>query len=209
MFCSSDSRPVAIQENGLHHFPPFSQERTSLNRLNLRTPSLSEPELHSRASSLLRAKLSEPAQAQTNALHLMPLDSHQMSPIIGQGWNEVLAKEQSPAIQRNQLAQTNYYVALASPARENTGQILVGNDQFEAVDEDMVMGGGKEDAIRQSPKSISKDLKRPPASKRPRGRSQTGCLTCKRKKKKCDETKPSCELFSFLPFLPLLAIQLM
>ncbi|KAF1983487.1 hypothetical protein K402DRAFT_162654 [Aulographum hederae CBS 113979] len=29
-------------------------------------------------------------------------------------------------------------------------------------------------------------------SKAPKGRSKTGCITCRRRKKKCDETKPSC-----------------
>lgn len=101
------------------------------------------------------------------------------------------------------------YVALAPPARENTGQILAENDQFEAVNEDVVIGGGKENAIRQSPKSNSKDVKRPrgrplkdpfsTAKPQAHKRSRVGCLTCKRKKMKCDETKPSCELFSLLP----------
>ena len=27
-----------------------------------------------------------------------------------------------------------------------------------------------------------------------KGRSKTGCITCRRRKKKCDETKPTCEL---------------
>jgi hypothetical protein len=29
-------------------------------------------------------------------------------------------------------------------------------------------------------------------SKQPKGRSKTGCITCRRRKKKCDETKPAC-----------------
>jgi len=31
-----------------------------------------------------------------------------------------------------------------------------------------------------------------PLSKAPKGRSKTGCITCRRRKKKCDETKPEC-----------------
>jgi hypothetical protein len=31
-------------------------------------------------------------------------------------------------------------------------------------------------------------------AKQPKGRSKTGCLTCRRRKKKCDENKPSCTL---------------
>ncbi|OMP85111.1 Transcriptional regulatory protein moc3 [Diplodia seriata] len=30
-------------------------------------------------------------------------------------------------------------------------------------------------------------------SKPPKGRSKTGCITCRRRKKKCDETKPACK----------------
>lgn len=41
-----------------------------------------------------------------------------------------------------------------------------------------------------------KHPKTPPStnpSKAPKGRSKTGCLTCRRRKKKCDETKPACQ----------------
>jgi len=31
-----------------------------------------------------------------------------------------------------------------------------------------------------------------------KGRSKTGCITCRRRKKKCDETKPECPLFTLL-----------
>lgn len=31
-------------------------------------------------------------------------------------------------------------------------------------------------------------------SKKPLGRSKTGCITCRRRKKKCDERKPNCEI---------------
>jgi len=30
-------------------------------------------------------------------------------------------------------------------------------------------------------------------NKAAKGRSKTGCITCRRRKKKCDETKPSCK----------------
>lgn len=30
-------------------------------------------------------------------------------------------------------------------------------------------------------------------TKPPKGRSKTGCITCRRRKKKCDETKPACK----------------
>jgi len=33
-------------------------------------------------------------------------------------------------------------------------------------------------------------------SKAAKGRSKTGCITCRRRKKKCDETKPACQFWS-------------
>jgi hypothetical protein len=40
----------------------------------------------------------------------------------------------------------------------------------------------------QPPKAVQKVTK---------GRSKTGCITCRRRKKKCDETKPECMFSSF------------
>ena len=40
---------------------------------------------------------------------------------------------------------------------------------------------------RKHPQSPAKSL-----SKSAKGRSKTGCITCRRRKKKCDETKPAC-----------------
>ncbi|RPA99448.1 hypothetical protein L873DRAFT_905111 [Choiromyces venosus 120613-1] len=42
-----------------------------------------------------------------------------------------------------------------------------------------------------------------------KGRSKTGCITCRRRKKKCDETKPECPLFAPLapPFRTLFHFQ--
>ena len=69
----------------------------------------------------------------------------------------------------------------------------------------------KESVAPESPTSVTT----PPQMKRPRGRprknpkpnlemmakvtkgrSKTGCLTCRKRKKKCDETKPGCEFTS-------------
>ena len=41
-----------------------------------------------------------------------------------------------------------------------------------------------------------------PSPKNPRTRSFSGCWTCKRRKRKCDETKPSCESFSLSNWSP-------
>ena len=35
------------------------------------------------------------------------------------------------------------------------------------------------------------------------GRTKTGCMTCRRRKKKCDETKPFCELIHYPTSIPL------
>jgi hypothetical protein len=40
---------------------------------------------------------------------------------------------------------------------------------------------------RKHPKTLHSS-----SSKQPKGRSKTGCITCRRRKKKCDETKPAC-----------------
>ena len=44
---------------------------------------------------------------------------------------------------------------------------------------------------RKHPKPLPEDK-----AKVTKGRSKTGCLTCRRRKKKCDETKPGCEQLS-------------
>src|SRR5947208_2948619 len=41
---------------------------------------------------------------------------------------------------------------------------------------------------RKHPKTQITSLAKPP-----KGRSKTGCITCRRRKKKCDEAKPTCE----------------
>jgi len=38
----------------------------------------------------------------------------------------------------------------------------------------------------------------PPINKVTKGRSKTGCLTCRKRKKKCDEAKPRCKLIKLL-----------
>ena len=38
-----------------------------------------------------------------------------------------------------------------------------------------------------------------PVQKPKNGRSRTGCITCRKRKKKCDETKPACEAHVYRP----------
>lgn len=42
----------------------------------------------------------------------------------------------------------------------------------------------------------------PAGSKVTKGRSKTGCITCRKRKKKCDEAKPKCKSFCLLCFFP-------
>jgi hypothetical protein len=100
----------------------------------------------------------------------------------------------------------------AVPVEEDNSEI-VSQDLVGAVDEYMVMGGEKEEAIQQSPivASTTALVKRPlgrprkqpiqePVSlqrttRRSTSRTKTGCFTCRGRKIKCDEAKPSCESF--------------
>jgi hypothetical protein len=87
--------------------------------------------------------------------------------------------------------------------------------KIEPVDDDLDMADVadlREDAEADTPSAMS-TVSTPAVIKRPRGRprkhpkispetmskitkgrSKTGCITCRRRKKKCDETKPGCEL---------------
>lgn len=92
---------------------------------------------------------------------------------------------------------------------------LDGLDDFvqpkvELADEDVLMDGLQEADMESS--NAADEGKLVVRQKRPRGRprkhplqtlevtkiqkgrSKTGCITCRRRKKKCDETKPVCEL---------------
>jgi hypothetical protein len=92
--------------------------------------------------------------------------------------------------------------------RSNDDMMLV--PKLEPIDDiDMAdLSDMKESLIPETPSSVST----PPQVKRPRGRprkhpkpspeslakvtkgrSKTGCITCRRRKKKCDETKPGCK----------------
>lgn len=79
-------------------------------------------------------------------------------------------------------------------------------DENDDVLKDGLLSSGDPD-VPTSPRSMSSGviIKRPRGrprkhpkqapttlSKTPKGRSKTGCITCRRRKKKCDETKPSC-----------------
>lgn len=81
--------------------------------------------------------------------------------------------------------------------------------KLEPVDDDVDMTDLKESTVPETPSASAS----PVTAKRPRGRprkhpkvspdsvvksakgrSKTGCVTCRRRKKKCDEAKPGCEL---------------
>lgn len=103
--------------------------------------------------------------------------------------------------------------------------------KLEPMDEDIRLDEIKEAPLTPSPGNASPTTVQPKA-KRPRGRprkhpltpivttnkvtkgrSKTGCLTCRKRKKKCDEAKPRCTssldgttCFSFPPFETLVLI---
>jgi len=78
--------------------------------------------------------------------------------------------------------------------------------------EDVDMADLEQADVKQNIVSKSPSAETPAQTKRPRGRprkhpkptpesmakvtkgrSKTGCITCRKRKKKCDETKPGCE----------------
>ncbi|KAK3062515.1 hypothetical protein LTS18_003909, partial [Coniosporium uncinatum] len=73
-------------------------------------------------------------------------------------------------------------------------------EEDELVDAKIPLNEGEEkgessasQAVMKRPRGRPRKYpKTPPASlsKAPKGRSKTGCITCRRRKKKCDETKP-------------------
>jgi hypothetical protein len=82
--------------------------------------------------------------------------------------------------------------------------------KLEPIDDDDVdMTGVKESTVPETPSASTSPVttKRPRGRPRkhpkvnpdlvvkvPKGRSKTGCITCRKRKKKCDEAKPGCEL---------------
>jgi hypothetical protein len=107
-----------------------------------------------------------------------------------------LSLQRSTALALCQLS----HAACAVSVEGDDGEI-VSQDLIEVVDEDVVIGGGKEGAIQQSPMVASRTapVKRPRGRPRKhpisKGRCRTGCFTCRRRKRKCNEAKPSCESF--------------
>ena len=93
---------------------------------------------------------------------------------------------------------------------QNNDELLV--PKLEPIDDDVDMSDMKEGAVSETPSAFSRSPTSPIAMKRPRGRprkhpkvspdsimklakgrSKTGCITCRKRKKKCDEAKPGCE----------------
>lgn len=83
----------------------------------------------------------------------------------------------------------------------------VGHDLVTAAEQTVAMAEGSEDSRPLSLKviSLSAHVKRPPERHRmhplpgspqlltQKVRTKTGCETCRKRKKKCDESKPSCK----------------
>jgi hypothetical protein len=62
---------------------------------------------------------------------------------------------------------------------------------------DMPNGGNHNNGTALPKRRRGRPRKHPPPvpgqAKVAKGRSKTGCITCRRRKKKCDETKPACQ----------------
>jgi hypothetical protein len=68
------------------------------------------------------------------------------------------------------------------------------SDEGDGVESSALNGSG---AIARRPRGRPRKHPKSPTtaiSKPPKGRSKTGCITCRRRKKKCDEKKPECTL---------------
>jgi hypothetical protein len=94
--------------------------------------------------------------------------------------------------------------------QEDEDMLLV--PKLEPVEDDVDMSEMKESTVPETPSASSTSPASPVTTKRPRGRprkhpkvnpdsvlkiakgrSKTGCITCRKRKKKCDEAKPGCE----------------
>ena len=69
---------------------------------------------------------------------------------------------------------------------------------MESSDSPEARENGTTPAMTETRKKRGRPRKNPPASsavqnKVAKGRSKTGCITCRRRKKKCDEAKPACK----------------
>lgn len=64
-------------------------------------------------------------------------------------------------------------------------------------------GAGTDDKAQKTKRPRGRPRKHPltpavNANKSTKGRSKTGCITCRKRKKKCDEAKPRCKSFPYL-----------
>jgi Fungal Zn(2)-Cys(6) binuclear cluster domain len=216
----SPSNPSPFPERDFFSIVLAPPESTIGKRSN--PPTSPIPEVHSKASSSSPKDLSDPL-SQTGAHpaeNLALIGEQEGHLVVG----EILA-ESSPTIQRDWA--TRAHCGGSSPEIEESNKLsafnrpafplLQKNDNRDLIKGENVMmeGNIRKESIRKASKVVlrpppakqppwkhyklrGRPRKSDPSPKKPRTKSHSGCWTCKRRKRKCDETKPSCESCSFL-----------
>jgi hypothetical protein len=178
----SSSKPQPSPERDFLSIVLASPESTFDERSNLPVPPISE--IHFQASSSPPKDLPDsPAETPSHLVENRTLIREQE----GRQVVEEVQAEDSSTIQRDSVTRTNS--SSPSPDIEENTQAK----RHHLRRHELPTGAKR---LRGQPR------KPDPSPNTPRTRSFSGCWTCKRRKRKCDETKPSCESFSISNWSP-------